>query len=356
MACSRPLLDPVEALGGALAGEEGLVVGIHLIGQEVGRLGVGARQDQGGDTHDVGRQTRGDQLLHRLAGGHQDLAAHVAALLHGGELVLEVHPGGAGGDHVLHQLIGIEHAAKAGLGVRDDGQEVVDVALVAGADAAGPLDLVGTLEGVVDAPDHGRDRVVGVERLVGVHGLGGVAVGGDLPAGEIDGLDPGLGLLQGLTAGDGAHAVHIALLGPAADQVPQLGRAALGVGVLGLDAAAQAHHVSGAVAALHIGPAGVLGPLALQGGDLLCSVHGVVSSVVVRQKGMRRLPAHSGRRPWVASTAPVALCLWSRDSRDRPRFDKAITSILFIEERAGPRCGTTRCRGRGARQPTRRRQ
>ncbi len=144
----------------------------------------------------------------------------MAALLDRGELILEVHAGGAGADHVFHQLIGVEHAAKPGLGVGHDGQEVVDVGLVLWADAAGPLDLVGTLEAVVDAPDHGRHRVVGIERLIRVHGLGGVAIGGDLPARQIDGLDTSLGLLHRLTGSDGAHAVDVALLRSAADQLP----------------------------------------------------------------------------------------------------------------------------------------
>jgi hypothetical protein len=58
---------------------------------------------------------------------HQHLAAHVAALLDGGELVFEVHAGGAGFDHGLHQFEGVQHAAEAGFGVGDDRGEVVDI-------------------------------------------------------------------------------------------------------------------------------------------------------------------------------------------------------------------------------------
>jgi hypothetical protein len=65
-------------------------------------------------------------------GRHQHLAAHVAALLDGSELVFEMHTGGAGGDHVLHQFEGVQHAAETGFGVGDDRQEVVDEFLVAG--------------------------------------------------------------------------------------------------------------------------------------------------------------------------------------------------------------------------------
>jgi hypothetical protein len=66
-----------------------------------------------GTTHAVGGKTRGDELLDGLAGGHEDLAAHVTALLHRGELVLEVHACGARLDHRLHQLERIEHPAES---------------------------------------------------------------------------------------------------------------------------------------------------------------------------------------------------------------------------------------------------
>src|SRR5690606_21631816 len=115
------------------------------------------------------------------------------------------------------------------------------------------------LEGVVDAANHGRNRVVGVQRLVGIHGLGGVAVGGDLPARQIHGFQAGLGLLHRLAGGDRAEGVHITLLGTAIDTVPQQLRAALGEGVLGLQAATQADDVSGGVTALDAFPTGVFG-------------------------------------------------------------------------------------------------
>ncbi len=59
------------------------------------------------------------------AGRDEHLAAHVAALLLARELVLEVDAGGAGLDHRLHQLEGVERAAEAGLGVGDDRREPV---------------------------------------------------------------------------------------------------------------------------------------------------------------------------------------------------------------------------------------
>ena len=44
-----------------------------------------------------------------------------------------------------------------------------------------------------------------IERLVGIHLAGIVGVGGDLPAREVDRLEPRLDLLQGLVAGERAE-------------------------------------------------------------------------------------------------------------------------------------------------------
>ena len=263
----------VEALGRALAGQEGLVVLVEVRGQQAGGLGVGARQHHGRHAEHVGGQPRRDQLLHRLLGRHQHLAAHVAALLDRRQLVLEVRAGGAGGDHVLHQLEGVQHAAEAGFGVGHDRREVVGPARVARIDAARPLDLVGALEGVVDPPHHGRHRIVGVQGLVRVHGFGGVAVGGDLPAGQVDRLDAGFHLLHRLASGQRAQAVDVALAGLAMDQAPELLRAGGGGGVGGHARAAQAHHVLRGVAAADSLPARVGAPVLLEGLDLLLPVH-----------------------------------------------------------------------------------
>ena len=86
------------------------------------------------------------ELLDRFLRRHQHLAAHVAALLHRGQLVLEVHAAGAGADHRLHQFEGVQHAAEARFRVRDDRREVVDVVLVTLRDALRVLDLVSALE------------------------------------------------------------------------------------------------------------------------------------------------------------------------------------------------------------------
>jgi hypothetical protein len=88
--------------------------------------------------------------------GHQHLAAHVPALLHGSELILEVHACGARFDHRLHELERVQHAAEAGFGVGNDRREEVDV-----AGAFHVLDLVGAHERVVDALDDARHGIDG---------------------------------------------------------------------------------------------------------------------------------------------------------------------------------------------------
>ena len=101
---------------------------VDVAGDQLGAVGVGAGDQHGGHVQHVGGQPRGGQRADELRGGHEHLAAHVAALLFAGQLILEVDAGGAGLDHALHQLEGVERAAEAGLGVGHDRQEVVDVA------------------------------------------------------------------------------------------------------------------------------------------------------------------------------------------------------------------------------------
>ena len=238
-----------------------LVVVVDVGGHEVGRLGIGARDEQRRHAHHVGRETRGDELGDRFARRHQDLAAHVPALLDRGELVFEVHARGARLDHRLHQFEGVQHAAETGLGVRDDRREVVDIAGVVRVLAFHPLDLVGARERVVDAAHDRRHRVGGIQRLVRIHLAGQVRVAGDLPARQVDGLEAGLHLLHRLVAGQRAERVDERLL---VDQPPQLLRTALRERVLDLDGTTQANDVFGGEPALDALPTRVLIPFLLQ--------------------------------------------------------------------------------------------
>jgi hypothetical protein len=63
----------VEAFGGALAGDERLVVLVVVAGQQVGRFGVGAGDHERGHAADVGSHAGRDQLLQASAVGTSTL-------------------------------------------------------------------------------------------------------------------------------------------------------------------------------------------------------------------------------------------------------------------------------------------
>ena len=152
----QTLLGFVEAFGGALTGQERLVVGIVIAGQQIGGFCVGTSDHQGRHAIDVSGHARCNQLLHRFGGGHQNLAAHVAAFLDRSQLVFKVNATGASTDHGLHQFIGVEHAAKAGFRVGHDRCVLIHITLIAGANPFGPLDFISTRERIVDALHHFR--------------------------------------------------------------------------------------------------------------------------------------------------------------------------------------------------------
>jgi hypothetical protein len=199
-----------------------------------------------------------------LAGRDEDLPAQVAALLLRSQLVFPVHAGRAGRDHRLHQLEGVQHAAEPGLGVGDDrGEPVRNVLAVL---RLGPGDLVGTLQRVVDPAHHLRHRVDRVQALVRVGLTGQVRVRGHLPAGQVDGLEPGPDLLDRLVAGQRAEGGHRIFLG---EQLAQALGAVPGERELFLYRAAKAHHIFGRVGPLGVLPARVGLPRVAELGRLL---------------------------------------------------------------------------------------
>ena len=230
-----PFLQPKEALGGALAGEELAVALVDVRSDQPRALGIGARADHRGHPAHVRRQTGAVQVADMRLGGDQDLAAEVPAFLLRCELVFIMHPGGACGDVRLHDLEAVERPAEAGLGIGDDRREPV-----AGGAAFHMLDLVGALERGVDPLGELGPGIGGVERLIGIHLPGGVGVGRDLPAREVDRLQPGADHLHRLVARERTEGVDI-ILGP--EQLPQLERAAAGERVLDRERTAQLGHV-----------------------------------------------------------------------------------------------------------------
>ena len=217
---------------------------------------VGAGDEHGRHVEHVGGEPRGGQRADELRRRHEHLPAEMAALLLRRELILEVHAGGARLDHRPHQLVGVERAAEAGLGVGDDRREPVRPVV-----ALRPVDLVGAQERVVQAPHDLRHRVRRVEALVGVRRAREVRVGGDLPAREVDRLQACLDHLHGLAAGERAERVHVAAL---RQEPPEPLGAEPAERAFRHDGAAQPHDVLGGVAAGDPRPALVLRPLGFQ--------------------------------------------------------------------------------------------
>src|SRR3546814_8234072 len=62
---------------------------------ELGALGVGAGDEEGRDAANIRREARGTEIADMGLGRDQHLTAEMAAFLLGGELVLEMDPGGA---------------------------------------------------------------------------------------------------------------------------------------------------------------------------------------------------------------------------------------------------------------------
>ena len=182
---------------------------VHVARDEHRADCASVRAQQGRDAAHVGREARGVQRADVLAGRHQHLAAQVAALLLRRELVLEVHASRARLDHRLHQLVGVQRAAEPGFRVGHDRRHPVRCHPV--TPSLGVLDLVGAAQRGVDPAHDVRHRIDRIQRLVGVHLPRGIGVGGDLPAGQVDRLQPGPHLLHRLVAGQRAERVNVGL-------------------------------------------------------------------------------------------------------------------------------------------------
>ena len=173
---------------------------------------VGTSDDKSRHIPHVGGEAGGCENPNELLGRDQHLAAEVAALLLRCKLVFEVNTRRARLDHGLHELEGVERSAEAGLCIRHQR----DVPLVRD-DPVDPLDVVGALQGLVDALDKVGNAVDRVEALVRVHLTGKVVVGRDLPAADIDGLETRPDLLHGLVA---RHRAQGANAGRVSQQLP----------------------------------------------------------------------------------------------------------------------------------------
>ena len=176
------------------AEEERLVALVGAAVEQVGRLGVGAGDEDAGDPHDVELEARGVQPLVLLVLRDQHLAALVAALLGARALVLDVVARHADFHEAADQVAHVRVAAVAGVGVGDDERpEVVGRrrgALRLGhARAQVVLVPVGGEQGA-----HQRGGLVGhlaerVAREIGPRIFARSALGGGRPAAEVDPFD-----------------------------------------------------------------------------------------------------------------------------------------------------------------------
>lgn len=94
---------------------------------EGGGLGVGTGDGQEVRAHDIGLCANGNQTVDVLADGNEDLAGHVAALLGAGGLIFDVDTGSTTLNEQLGQLHHSGQTAVSGVGISNDGSQVVDV-------------------------------------------------------------------------------------------------------------------------------------------------------------------------------------------------------------------------------------
>ena len=116
------LVEAFDRAAGVIV-DEGLVALVDVGGQQLGGLGVGARDDQRRRAHHVGGKPRRVEVADMRRGRDQHLAAEMAALLLRSQLVLEVDAGRTRLDEGLHDLEGVERSAEAGFRIGDDRRE-----------------------------------------------------------------------------------------------------------------------------------------------------------------------------------------------------------------------------------------
>lgn len=155
----------------------------------------------------------------------------MAAFFLRAQLILEMHSRRPRFDHRLHQLEDVQSAAESRFGIRYDRHEIIER-----PDAFRMLDLIGSLQRLIDPLHHARHAVGRVQALVGIHLSRQIRVGGHLPAAEVDGLQPGLYLLHRLIAGQRAERRDVILL---LQHAPQLIGPSAGQRMLDQDGASE---------------------------------------------------------------------------------------------------------------------
>jgi hypothetical protein len=181
----------------------------------------------------------------------------VAAFFSRRQLVFEVNTGSTGLDHLLHEFESVQRAAEAGFRIGNDRSKPVGALLAPVED----LNLIGPTQRVVDAFDHRRHTVGRIKTLVGIHFTRQVGVGCNLPAAQIDRLQPGFDLLNGLIACKRPQGGNIALL---VQKIPEAFGADPGKGVLDVQIAPQFENLFNRVRASDPFPARIVIPALLK--------------------------------------------------------------------------------------------
>src|SRR5207247_3285705 len=123
----------------------------------------------------------------------------------GGQLVIEAQAARARHDHRLHEIKRIERSSESSFRIRDDRDEPINLVV-----ACEMLFFVLPPERVVDLPDDVRNAVGRIQAQIRIHLARAVAVRGDLPAAQIDGLKAGPDLLDRLVPGEGPEGADTA--------------------------------------------------------------------------------------------------------------------------------------------------
>mmetsp|Transcript_5502 Transcript_5502/g.8752 ORF Transcript_5502/g.8752 Transcript_5502/m.8752 type:complete len:489 (+) Transcript_5502:256-1722(+) len=201
---------PSRLVGGAL--DEHVVARILVGLDKLGSFGVGTGNDDSLSAHDVALQTGSHEAVDVLAGGHQNLSSHVAALLGSVPLILEVDSSSTSVNHGLGQAHDSGHATVAGVSVSNDRAKVVGGVLEASRLPLS-LELLAVVEllGAEKTVDVLGDSVEGVVSKVRAGLVDRRVVGAGLPSRHIDGLCEldHLGQLGNVEAPEGGGAASL---------------------------------------------------------------------------------------------------------------------------------------------------
>ncbi len=187
--------------------------GVDIAGNQFSCVSIGTGDEYGWDAQHICCQARGDQVFNRALRWHEYFATHVPAFFLRRELIFKMHACRTRFDHCFHEFEHVQRATEACLGIRHDRRKPVDILLTLCI-----MNLVGSLERVVNPAHNLWHAVRGVQALVGVHLPGEVGICGNLPAAEIDRLQSGLDLLHCLIAG---HCAQGRDVGFRVQEVPQ---------------------------------------------------------------------------------------------------------------------------------------